>query len=148
MPSSWMRKLESACLISLVGLLVCASSVVGSTQGRDAFRLTIIDASIEHGRDTFSVIKTVSIENRSLVYTESGRRTKSIRKEYRLTDEEHAKIRQLVEEMDLPRTKSIRHEQAAGPRRSVEISLRAQIGRRSSSLYIEGQEESTGLVED
>ncbi len=148
MQSFWMSQSGLACLIALVGFWVCASSAVGLTQGRGAFRLSIIDTSTEHSRDTFSVVKTVSIENGSLIYSESGRRTKSIRKEYRLTDDELAKIRQLVEEMALPRTKSIRYGQATGPHRSVDISLKAKIGRRSSSLNLEGQEESASLVED
>ena len=128
--------------------VLTVSLAVGSPQKRGAFRLSIIDTSTEHGRDTFSVVKSVSIENGSLIYREGGRRTKSIRKEYRLTGDELAEIRQLVENMNLSRAKSIRHELAAGPHRSREISLRAQIGRRTSSLNIEGQDESTALTED
>jgi len=110
--------------------------------------ISISETRREHSRDSYSISKAITINGNALLYEETGRRGKQVHKEYRLTDQEIVKLRQLISEKHLLISRSVEYPEATGPHTSIELSLEIKSNRKRSLIRISGSTNSKELEND
>ena len=138
------RRVAAFLALGLIFLLPAA------TQAQKAARLyiSISESRTEHSRDSYSVSKTITIRGNELLYDESGRRSKRVHKEYKLTDQEIIRLRQLISQDHLLVSRSVEYPEATGPHTSIEMRLALKSNRKRSLIRISGSINSKDLEND
>ena len=127
-------------------LWVVNSPVLG--QKSASLYISISETRREHSRDSYSISKTITINGNALLYEESGRRSKQVHKEYKLTDQEIIRLRQLISEKNLLISRSVEYPEATGLHTSIELSLELKSNRKRSLIMISGSINSKELEND
>ncbi|HVS80400.1 MAG TPA: hypothetical protein VHE60_01540 [Pyrinomonadaceae bacterium] len=134
--------------ILVPALLLCVVNAPVLGQKAGGLYISISQTRTEHSRDSYSISKTITINGNALLYEESGRRSKQVHKEYKLTDQEIIRLRQLISEKNLLISRSIEYPEATGPHTSFVLSLELKSNRKRSLIRISGSLNSKELDSD
>jgi hypothetical protein len=117
-------------------------------RGADGLFISITETRTEHSRDSNTISRTIRVEGRALVYEETSRRRKPLRKQYQLTDAEVGRLKRLIAEKKLPPSYTVEHPEGEGPHTTIELSVELKSGGKRSALKISGTERSKELEGD
>lgn len=109
--------------------------------------ISISETRTEHSRDSGTRVKTIKVNGSALVYETANRKTQ-LHKEYRLTDEEVRKLRQLISEKQLLTSYAVEYAEPVGPHTSTALSVELKLNRRKSLIRISGPINSEELRND
>jgi len=147
-PNAQMKKYYQLTRVLILAGLLCVvnDSVLGQKTGR--LYLSVSQTRTEHSRDSYSISKTITINGNVLLYDEGGRRIKPVHKEYKLSNQEVARLRQLISERNLLISKSVEYPVATGPHTSISLSVEIKTKGKRSLIEISGSLNSKELDND
>ncbi len=118
--------------------------------GQADLTINVTVITSEHSRDSNSTTKSLKVSGKSLAYSEtyhgaqSGRRP-PIEKEFKLTDDDRARLIRLLKDHALLITRSIEKPDSDFPGRDFELRIAAKLAGKKSLISIEAPRSATEL---
>ena len=141
--------------LAFFALLAAAWSVsMPATFAQGDFELKVSVITSEHSRDSNSVTRTLRVSENTLLYSETyhgaqSNRHPPIKKEYKLTDEDRARLIGLLKDQGLLQTKSIwKPLEEAGLSRDFEIKIAAKVAGQEGLISIKAPRSAAELKTD
>ncbi len=123
--------------IALAWLVCSATSFIQINEAEHLY-ISISLIKTEHSRDSNSASTTITIKDHDLTYEESGRRKKAVHKEYKLTDQEIAKLKRLIKEKHLLVSASVEYPTRPVTYTYYELTLELELNRKKSLIKVSG----------
>jgi hypothetical protein len=137
-------------LVAYILLTSILQPVAASSSATGDLYINVSLTKIERSKDSNSRKTTITVSGNEIVYekTYSGagrNRTKPVRKEYKITDEEIKRLSKVVSDQDLPTSDSREYPAAGGGFLFFEISLHVRAEGKQSQIEISGPSKAAGV---